>query len=321
MTDKEELIKLFSMDLRRILKKIPVDFERVQEIRLRVEQPLLMVYEGREFFITEEGSLTNSQEKAWNVSRNEILETMEYIGNYSLYAYEEELKQGFLTVKGGHRVGVAGKLVMDGGKIQGIRYISFLNIRLAHECLGCADPVMPYVFENGKLCHTLVISPPRCGKTTLLRDMIRQISDGASGRQGLTVGVVDERSEIGGCYLGVPQNDLGIRTYVLDCCPKSLGMMLLLRSMSPAVIAVDELGDPGDIHAVEAVRNCGCCLLATVHGNSVEDIRKKPLLGKLTAEHFFERYVVLWNRPKAGWIHQIFDGRGTCLYEDGEERC
>ena len=238
---------------------------------------------------------------------------MEYIANYSLYAYEEELKQGYLTVRGGHRIGVAGKIIMDGNRISSVRYISFLNVRLSHERKGCADPIMPYVFENGELCHCMIISPPGCGKTTLLRDLVRQVSNGSTWCEGQTVGVVDERSEIGGSYLGVPQNDLGIRTDVLDCCPKAAGMMMLIRSMSPRVIAVDEIGDYEDIRAIEAVLNCGCRILATVHGNSIEDIEKKPLLKRFLTEKIFQRYVILGSREAVGSLKGIFDERGTRL--------
>ena len=251
------------------------------------------------------------------MDRCELMETMEYIAGYSLYAYEDELRQGFLTIQGGHRVGVAGKILMEEGKVRSIRYISFLNIRLTHQVEGCADKVMPFIVENGEVCHTLIISPPCCGKTTLLRDVIRQISNGNAWCEGKNVGVVDERSEIGGAYQGVPQNDLGIRTDLLDCCPKAEGMMMLIRSMSPEVVAVDEIGDYGDIKAIESVLNCGCRLIATVHGSSVEDIEKKPLLQKMVKEHVFDRYIILNGKKKIGSVWGIFDGRGTRLY--GEE--
>ena len=246
---------------------------------MRINSPLMIRQRGKEYKLTEEGKLLrcngNEQYEKENihyVDRCELMETMEYIAGYSLYAYEDELRQGFLTIQGGHRVGVAGKILMEEGKVRSIRYISFLNIRLAHQVEGCADKVMPFIVENGEVCHTLIISPPCCGKTTLLRDVIRQISNGNAWCEGKNVGVVDERSEIGGAYQGVPQNDLGIRTDLLDCCPKAEGMMMLIRSMSPEVVAVDEIGDYGDIKAIESVLNCGCRLIATVHGSSVEDI-------------------------------------------------
>lgn len=140
--------------------------------------------------------------------------------------------------------------------------------------------------NKGNVCHTLIISPPMCGKTTLLRDLIRQVSDGNTYLPGMSVGVVDERSEIAGSYQGIPQNDLGIRTDILDCCPKAEGMMMLIRSMSPEVVAVDELGDYEDIHAIESVIHCGCKLFATVHGSSIEDIKRKPLMQRLVQERY-----------------------------------
>lgn len=164
---------------------------------------------------------------------------------------------------------------------------------------------MPYLWEDGRFLHTLIVSAPGCGKTTMLRDIIRQISDGESPYPGLTVGVVDERSEIAGCYLGVAQNDVGIRTDVLDCCPKAEGMMMLIRAMSPDVVAVDEIGTGEDIRAIESVVNCGCKLLATVHGNSMEDMKQKPLLNRLVESHVFERYIVLDAKPHAGSVQAI----------------
>lgn len=321
MKGKDELIKIFSIRLRGILQRMDVDLEQLQEIRLRVDKPLMIAYGGREYFVAESGRISLDEASGYVVDKKELLETMEYIANYSLYAFEDELRQGFITIQGGHRVGVAGKIVMDGDKIKSVKYISFINVRLSHQIKGCAGEVLPYVIQGEEVCHTLIISPPRCGKTTLLRDMIRQLSNGTDYFPGITVGVVDERSEIGGAYLGVPQNDLGIRTDVLDCCPKAEGMMMLVRSMSPRIIAVDEIGDYGDIHAIETVLHCGCKLLATVHGSSIEDVKKKPLLQKLVLERIFERYVILHNHNQVGKVKAIFDARGTALYEGRGTGC
>ncbi|MDY3250165.1 MAG: stage III sporulation protein AA [Candidatus Choladocola sp.] len=312
----DNFYRLFAVKLRKILESSCMNPEKLQEIRMRANNPLLLLYDGKEYTLTEHGELTEDTGEGCIVSKEELNETLEYISGYSLYAFDEEMKQGYITVPGGHRIGLAGKIVMDGKKIQCIRHISFINIRLSHQILGCADEVMPYIVRNQEICHVLVISPPRCGKTTLLRDMIRQISNGSAFAPGKTVGVVDERSEIGGSYLGIPQNDLGIRTDLLDCCTKSEGMMMLLRSMSPQVIAVDELGNSEDGDAVESVFHCGCKLIATVHGNSVDDIKKKPLLHKLVREHMFERYIVLWGREKVGKVKEIFDSRGSLLYRN-----
>lgn len=314
MERKEQVIKIFSKEIRTILSKVPADFDQVQEIRLRVNSPLLMVLNNREHYLTKEGTLSFRKEDAYVVSRDELKETMEYISRHSLYAFEEEMKQGFLTIQGGHRIGIAGKTVLDESGIRTIKYISFLNVRLAHQVIGCGDKVMPYLYERDDALHTLIISPPRCGKTTLLRDIIRQFSNGCPGHRGVTVGVVDERSEIGACYQGIPQNDLGIRTDVLDCCPKASGMMMMIRTMSPRIIAVDEIGSREDLEAMEYVMNCGCKLMATVHGNSVEDMKQKPVLRKLVQERLFERYIILNNQGETGHVQGIFDSMGNILY-------
>ena len=264
MNIHKEFMQIFSENLRSIIKKMNIEEEMLQEIRMRVEKPFLILADGEEYFVTENGELTKKEEEGYLITKQEMMETISYITHYSLYAYEEEIRQGFLTIEGGHRIGIAGKMVMEGKRIKSIKYISFLNIRLTHEKKGCADCLLPYIIDGGKICHTLLVSPPRGGKTTILRDLIRQLSNGTKLLNGVTVGVVDERSEIGGSYLGIPQNDLGIRTDVLDCCPKAEGMMMLIRSMSPQVIAVDEIGDYEDSRAIEAVMNCGCKVIATV---------------------------------------------------------
>lgn len=302
---------IFSINIREILQKVNIELQNLQEIRLRSGQPLLLSACGREYFVTGSGELTGEAGAGWRVSARDIAETMEYIAGYSIYAYEDELRQGFLTVRGGHRIGVAGHVIIADGQIRGIKYISFLNVRVSHEIRGCADAVMPYITDGKDIRHTLVISPPGCGKTTLLRDMVRQISDGGLHCRGQTVGVVDERSEIGGAYLGVPQNDLGIRTDLLDCCPKAEGMMMLIRSMAPRVIAVDEIGGEDDIRAIASAINCGCRILATVHGNGLEEIRRKPLLCEVVDAGVFERYVTL---GPAGSIRRIEGEDGKALY-------
>ncbi len=290
-----------------------MDFEQMQEIRMRVQGPFLMIHNNQEFFITPEGKLSKKREDAFWVSQKDLKETLEYISDYSLYAFEEEIRQGFITIQGGHRIGLAGKAVTDRDKIRSMKYISFINIRFSHQIRGCGNKVLPYLYEHGEVFHTLIVSPPRCGKTTLLRDVIRQISDGTEKVPGMTVGVVDERSEIGACYQGIPQNDLGIRTDILDCCPKAVGMMMLIRTMSPQVIAVDEIGSREDLNAIEYVMNCGCRLIATVHGSSLEDIRSKPVFGRLLQDRVFGRYVVLKNQGRPGTVEDIYDSQGRSL--------
>lgn len=312
---EQDITKLFPAQIRKALGQALFDRNKIYEIRLRVNAPLIVIYQGKEYFLTLEGELTREEAKAYHVQTEDLKEMLEYISGYSLYAFEEEIRQGFLTIVGGHRVGIAGKTILDGNKIKSLKYISYINLRLSHQIKGGASPILPYIIKNRQICHTLIISPPRCGKTTLLRDLIRQVSNGNRYMPGVSVGVVDERSEIAGSYQGIPQNDLGIRTDVLDCCPKAEGMMMLIRSMSPEVVAVDELGDYEDIHAIESVIHCGCKLFATVHGSSIEDIKRKPLLQRLMQEKVFERYIVLYKKDCAGQIKAIYDERGTGLYD------
>ena len=319
MNTKDELLKIFSLKLRTVLGKLQIDFNNLQEIRLRMNSPLLVIYDNKEYFITEEAKIVNAPSLGIQITKNEIRETMEYISNYSLYAFEDEIKQGFITISGGHRIGLAGKIIVEDDGIRGMKHISFINIRLAHQVKGCADPVLPYLVneKSDGIYHTLLISPPRCGKTTMLRDIIRQLSDGSQLLKGMSVGVVDERSEIGACYMGIPQNDLGIRTDILDCCPKARGMMMLIRSMSPQIIAVDEIGSRQDLEAIDHVIGCGCKLIATVHGSSIEDIRNKPILGELVQKKLFERYVILSNTTRIGHLEEIYDAACRRIYTSG----
>ncbi|MDO5293097.1 MAG: stage III sporulation protein AA [bacterium] len=314
MDKRDEILKIFSINLRKVIGNVDFDYDLLQEIRLRVNSPLIVIYNNTEFFISRNYELSASRNNAYIVTQNEVRETMEYISNYSLYAFEDEIRQGFITIQGGHRVGIAGKTILEADRIKNIKHISFINIRLSHQIKGCGNKVMPYIVQDDSIYHTLIISPPRCGKTTLLRDLIRQLSNGLSTIPGMTVGVVDERSEIGACYMGVPQNELGIRTDILDCCPKVAGMMMLVRSMSPSIIAVDEVGSREDIEAIEYVINCGCKLIATVHGSTIDDIKNKPILGRLVREKIFERYIILNNQGCVGNLEEIYDERGTVLY-------
>lgn len=319
MRKKDEILRMFPVKLREILGQVPGDYEDVQEIRLRAGEPLLLVKDNEEYYVSPTGALKEKVEQAAGITAAQVRETVEYMGSYSLYAFEEELRRGFLTLQGGHRVGLAGQAVLEEGRIKTLKYISFLNVRISHERKGCAAKVLPYLCEEGQVQSTLLVSPPRCGKTTILRDLIRMLSNGEGIRQGMTVGVVDERSELGACYQGVPQNDLGIRTDVLDCCPKASGMMMLIRSMSPEAVAVDEIGSREDLEAIEYARSCGCRLLATVHGTSIEDLKEKPVLRRLVEEKTFDRYVILSSRDHAGTLEAVYDARGNPIYDRRRE--
>ena len=313
MQESKEIWKLFSIQLRSILKKAVLDITLLQEIRLRVGKPILIRYQNKEFTLQENGVMSENLTGGFCINKAEIKETMEYISNYSLYAFEEEVRQAFLTISGGHRVGIAGRVVLEDGQIKSIKQIASLNIRVAHEMPGCAEMVLPEIYHGDELYHTMIIAPPGVGKTTLLRDIIRQVSYGSNLHKGKTVGVVDERSELAACCLGVPQNDLGPRSDVLDCCPKAKGMILLLRAMSPSVIAVDEIGLSEDIDAIRYVMVCGCKIICTVHGSSFEEISRKPVLEEVIRQKSFERFIVLDGKGGPGHLAAIYDENGGRL--------
>lgn len=319
MDTKDIILKSMGGRLRFVLSALTKeDFEQIEEIRIRAKKPLCIKKRNEEIFLTEQGTVTLEPKKAFYTETYEIQNSLELLSRFSLYAFEEELKNGFITIEGGHRIGVTGKVTTENGHVKMIQNMNALNIRISHEKKGCADTILEYIIKDGELLHTLIISPPGCGKTTLLRDIVRQVSNG-KGKilSGKNVGVADERGEIAGCYQGVAQNDVGIRTDVLDSCPKAEGMLLLVRSMSPQVIAADEIGKDEDIYALESIMNSGIRLICTVHGKGIEDILRKPVLGQLLEKNIFQRFIVLYKRKSVGEVEGIYNERFQNIYKKG----
>ncbi len=314
---RNEIFSILSSGIYQILKNLSdKELSVIEEIRIRKSKPLLLKNNSNDYFLTKNGVKTHNISSAYIISEKEIREILQIISRGSIYALEDEFKNGYLTVPGGHRIGFTGEAVLEKGQVKTLKNICSLNIRIAREFKGCSDKVMPYIIkEDNKIEHTLIISPPGCGKTTLLRDIVREISNGDSkfNLKGKTVGVVDERSEIAGCYKGVPQHDVGVRTDVLDKCKKAEGMVMLVRSMAPEVIATDELGGKTDIKACEEILKAGISLLATVHGSDIDDIRNKEKFGSLVRECIFNKYIVLKRDSRPGKIKSILDKKGNNL--------
>lgn len=304
-----------------VLRRVPLlVMSQLTEIRLRAKQPLLLVLGSSDMLIDQRGRSVAAINSAVHCSREDIHRALQLISKNSLYAYEQELRMGFITIKGGHRIGLAGQAILDYGQIKTLNNICSLNIRLAREVQGCADALLPFIFtDNNQVKSTLIISPPRCGKTTMLRDVVRQISTGNihfnfAGRQ---VGLVDERSEVAACENGIPTVDLGQRIDVLDGCPKADGMLMLIRSMSPSVVVTDELGREEDAAAVREALNAGISVIATVHGRNVAEVRERPFIGELILQKYFECYVVLCDKPTIGTVSEIIDAkRDTIIFPE-----
>lgn len=297
----------------------------IMEIRIRINKPLLLVLAKADCFISSNTGLTDKPEKAYMCTKEDLSHSIQLMSRHSVYAIETELNQGFITLKGGHRVGLAGQAILDNSRLKALQNISSLNIRINKEIIGCANFIIPYLISENAIMNSLIISPPRCGKTTLLRDIARQISCGIPRLQlcGKQIGIVDERSEIGACIDGIPSVDLGLRTDVLDGCPKAQGMLMLIRSMSPEVIITDELGRQEDTTAICEALHAGVSVVASAHGSTLHDAYNRPYLNDLIKNQYFDRIVVLSCQPNPGTVTEIFGKNQEILYslKGAVQRC
>ena len=291
----DEIINSLSLNLRDKIKTI--QGENIEEIRLRINKPLIINGNQKDYFYNEKSKkLDRNMDKAYIVTKEDLDQTFQIICKYSIHSFMDDIKKGFITLRGGHRVGIVGKAIVENGKVENIKHISSLNIRISKEVKNCSDKVMDHIIKNSaKINNTIIISPPQCGKTTLLRDIVRNLSNGTEkyNFKGVNVALIDERNEIAGSYLGIPQMDVGIRTDIIETCPKDVGIMMVLRSMSPNVIVTDEIGTEKDIKALYTALNGGVGLITTVHGDSIEDIRNRKEINNLLDEELFKKVILL----------------------------
>lgn len=270
----------------------------VQEIRIRVGNKIIIKTNKKDDIIIN-----------YFVTQEEILEIMQIICNNSIYSYQNEIANGYITIKGGHRVGVTGDVVLENNKVINIKYISSLNFRIAKQILDCSNNILKYVInlEENTVFHTLIVSPPGAGKTTILKDLVRKISDGIPeiGFKGIDVSLIDERGEISAMYNGVPQNKIGIRTDVLENVSKPIGIKMAVRSMAPKVIVADEIGNYNDIEAINYAVCSGVKGIFTAHSLSYETMMLNKELNKLINMKIIERIIFLDSKTK-GKIKNVY---------------
>ncbi len=285
----EEILRYFPNQIYILLENMlrpDLNLQReLQEIRIRVGRSILLKTRQADLIID------------YQISTSEILQILERLCENSIYAYKNQICEGFLTVKGGHRIGITGTAVSENGQIINLKYVTSLNFRIAREIINCSNQLLKEIIdiENNSIYNTLIVSPPGKGKTTILRDMIRNISNGINEIhfRGMTCGVVDERGEIAAMYKGVPQNDIGVRTDVIENISKSKGMKMLIRCMAPEVIACDEIGSKEDIEAIREAVTAGVKGIFTMHGKSMEDIKNNSQVNYLIETKQIEKVIFL----------------------------
>ncbi|WP_052446770.1 hypothetical protein [Candidatus Soleaferrea massiliensis] len=301
----EQAVQNLGESVRRYLAGLPDPIKRdAQEVRLRTGEPLQLGMGDRLYFIDKQGAAqTSANADSVTCTKETLQESFRALCQYSVHSHIEEIRNGFISVKGGHRAGICGTAVMESGVLTGVRDVSSINLRIAKQIPGAGSEVMK-IFADDPHTGLLIIGAPSSGKTTILRDLTRQLSNGGLGRY-LKIAVADERSEIAGVSAGQPQNDLGPCCDVLDGYQKADAIMIAVRCLSPDIIICDELGTTREAEAVEMGLNSGVTVIASAHASNPSEIQNKPQIRRLLGTGAFSRIVLLDNRERVGRIRQV----------------
>lgn len=301
----DEILSLFPEQLQRMLCAYLLNrWESLEEIRLRLNKEIELNFHGHVESLSD--IVFTAHDRTYVLNQ---------LSEYSLYRMEEELREGYITIIGGHRVGLAGKVSMKNGEIDYLQFITFFNIRIARERLGVGHPLISFLQnKHNGYYHTLIIGAPQSGKTTLIRDLARMISDGKQPCSAKKVAIVDERSEIAASRHGIPQHDIGVRTDVMDACPKDIGMMMMIRSMSPEIVVVDEIGKKEDVTALLDALHAGVTVLCSAHGSSVQEVKNRFTLKQLFKQDLFQRFIILEKKQGTNFQVRIENDSGRVLH-------
>ena len=284
----EYILKCLPTQLAKLI--LEHNIQKLEEIRIRVNKPVILKLGQVEIVLN------------YTITTNEIIGILQNICNNSIYTYQNQICNGFITLPGGNRVGIAGNVVIKDGQVSNISYIYSLNFRISHQINGASDNILKYVLdtENNTIFNTLIVSPPGAGKTTMIRDLAKRISNGINeiNFRGLDVSIIDERGEIAAMTKGITFYDVGIRTDVLDNVPKSIGIRMAVRSMAPKVIIADEIGNKDDVNIINYAICSGVKCIFTAHGSNMEDLLKNNEINKIINLQLFSKIIFLDEKQK-----------------------